>query len=151
MSLFSVLRKVSEMTYRIGRTDKLLDVLELTDESGRTAERLEIMFDIDASARDMQEQYKKITALNDSLHELLRRGKTSEYGELAKVYSDEVTTLFQMCFGLENTVKIMEFYENNCIEMLQQLVPYIFGRLMPKIRESVRAQKKALKRAFKQR
>lgn len=137
------------MTYRTGRTNKLIDVLELTDSEGKTVKRLEISLDIDSAARDISSEYSKVVSLNKKLQALVKCKNMSGYSKLAELYTEEITQLFKMCFGLHNTVEIMEFYENNCLEMAQQLVPYIFKRLLPEIKMSLKKQKKALKAAFK--
>ncbi len=41
--------------------------------------------------------------------------------------------LFEIIFGEENTVKILEYYEHNYVEMLTKIYPYIRDVAMPKI------------------
>ena len=68
---------------------------------------------------------------------------------MAKQYAENVIELFQMCFGKANTAEIFAFYEGNYFEMVQKILPYIFKRLLPETKKSMKKQKNMLKKAFK--
>lgn len=137
------------MTFRIGRTTKINDTLELTDKSGNVAKRLNIELDIDATAKELTEKYSDFICNHNKLKELQKADLTDDFAALANQYAENVIELFQICFGKANTAEIFAFYEGNYFEMVQSLIPYIFKRLFPEIKKSVKKQKNMLKKAFK--
>lgn len=50
-----------------------------------------------------------------------------------KRYGDAVLALFHVCFGVEGTEKIVEFFEGRYIEMLAELYPFIEQKILPKL------------------
>lgn len=137
------------MTFRIGRTAKINDTLELTDDNGKVVKRLKIELDIDAAAKSITEKYSDFICNHKKLKELQRADLQDDFAALSKQYAENVIELFQMCFGKANTAEIFMFYERNYFEMVQKLIPYIFKRLFPEIKKSLKRQKNMLKKAFK--
>lgn len=137
------------MTFRIGRTAKISDTLELTDDNGNVVKRLKIELDIDAAARDISEKYSDFICNHKKLKALQRADLQDDFAALSKQYAENVTELFQMCFGKANTAEIFMFYEGNYFEMVRILIPYIFKRVFPEIKKSMKKQKAMFKKAFK--
>ena len=137
------------MTFRIGRTAKINDTLELTDDNGNVVKRLKIELDIDAAARDISEKYSDFICNHKKLKELQRADLQDDFAALSKQYAENVIELFQMCFGKANTAEIFMFYEGNYFEMVRTLIPYIFKRVFPEIKKSMKKQKAMFKKAFK--
>lgn len=137
------------MKYRIGRTEKLHDVIELTDESGNIVKSLEITIDVDIAAKELTQKYYNFLNISRQLKEAQKINDKNEFFKLAKLYTLAIDELFGICFGEANRLAIYEFYENNYLEMAQQLVPYIFNRLIPAVNKAVQQKKNNLKKAFK--
>ncbi|MGN0619085.1 MAG: hypothetical protein ACI4J7_08705 [Ruminiclostridium sp.] len=137
------------MKYRIGRTEKLNDVIELTDESGNVVKSLEITIDVDIAAKDLTQKYYNFINISRQLKEAQKINDKNEFFKLANLYTLAIDELFEICFGEANRLAIYEFYENNYLEMAQQLVPYIFNRLIPAVNKAVQQKKNNLKKAFK--
>lgn len=137
------------MTFRIGRTTKISDTLELTDNSGNVVKKLNIELDIDAAAKGIVEKYSDFVRNHNKLKELQQKNLQEDFSVMAKQYAENVIELFQMCFGKANTAEIFAFYEGNYFEMVQKILPYIFKRLLPETKKSMKKQKNMLKKAFK--
>ena len=137
------------MTFRIGRTTKISDTLELTDDNGNVVKKLNIELDIDAVAKGIVEKYSDFLHSHKKLKEFQQKNLQDDFSAMAKQYAENVIELFQMCFGKANTAEIFAFYEGNYFEMVQKILPYIFKRLLPETKKSMKKQKNMLKKAFK--
>ena len=87
--------------------------------------------------------------LNNELRELQKRGMKSDFNTVALAFVNAVDELLSMCFSDNVRLEIYEFFENDYIEMVKQVVPYIVNRILPESRRAANEQKKALKQAFK--
>lgn len=136
------------MNVKFTRTKKLEDTIELVNESGGS-KTLRVSLDLDTVARGFLQKYNTFAATHRKIHELQKQRKKAEFDQVAALYGTVVIDLLELTFGKENASKILEFYENSYFEMVQQIMPYITGRVLPEIREALKQQKKRLKRAFK--
>lgn len=136
------------MNYRFTRTKKLEDTIELVKESGES-ETLRVSLDLDTVARGFLQKYNTFAATHRKIRELQKQRKKAEFDQVAALYGSVVIDLLELVFGKENASKILEFYENSYFEMVQQIMPYITGRVLPEIRAALKQQKNRLKRSFK--
>lgn len=136
------------MNYQFTRTKKLEDTIELVNESGGS-ETMRVSLDLDTVARVFLQKYNAFAATHRKIRELQKQKKKAEFDQVAALYGSVVIDLLELTFGKENASKVLEFYENSYFEMVQQIMPYITGRVLPEIREALKQQKKRLKRAFK--
>lgn len=137
------------MTYKIKRTPKLHDTLELVSENGNTVRKLDVEVDIGIISNDILAKYERFVKLNNELRELQKRGMKSDFNTVALAFVNAVDELLSMCFSDNVRLEIYEFFENDYIEMVKQVVPYIVNRILPESRRAANEQKKALKQAFK--
>lgn len=136
------------MKYQLARTKKLADEIELVSENGK-AETLRVELDLDTVARGFLQKYNALVTAHRRLRELQKNRKKTDFEQIAVLYGTVAVDLIELTFGKENTCKILEFYENSYFEMVQQLFPYITGRVLPEIRAALKRQKNRLKRSFK--
>lgn len=137
------------MVFKTGRTRKITDTIELCDESGKVQREIVLNLDIDSIALQLNNKYSDYVNSTGRLKEIQEKGDKTQFGSLAAAYYDAVIDLFEMVFGKENTRIIIEFYNHRYLEMVQQLVPYIFKRILPEVRKAVKQQKKSIKTLFK--
>ena len=137
------------MIYKTGRTKKITDTIELCDESGNVEKALVISLDIDTIALQLSSKYSDYVASSRRLKEAQNSGDKTKFISIAAVYYQTLIDLFEMVFGRENTEAILEFYEHRYLEMAQQLLPYVYMEVLPKIRKSVKQQKNSIKNIFK--
>ena len=136
------------MIYTTGRTKKIKDTLKLTDENGKTVKALEITLDADVIGKELSEKWNSFSELTLKLREAQAAYDKNEFYKIAGAYVKVVDLLFTMVFGEKNRAEIYEFYEDSYTEMVQQLIPYIFERVLPAVKASVKQHKNYLKRAF---
>lgn len=135
------------MNVKFTRTKKLEDTIELVNESGGS-ETLRVSLDLDTVARGFLQKYNALEAAHRKLRELQKNKKKADFEESAALYGSVVIDLLELVFGKENTSEILLFYENSYFEMVQQIMPYITGRVLPEIRAALKRQKNRLKRSF---
>lgn len=139
------------MIYKANRAERLHDTLELCDKNGNVVKTLEIELDVDVKARDLIRHYDSFLRLSGKLRDAQQKRNVSNFNETVMLYTLAVDELFTLAFGASNKLEIYEFYDNNYIEMVEKLIPYIFGRVIPAARDSVSRRKNDLKTAFKRR
>lgn len=64
-------------------------------------------------------------------------------------YGNAVIGLFNLIFGEENTNKIVSFYEDKYIEMMQVIYPFIMNVAQPRIAESINKSRENLAQYYK--
>ena len=137
------------MNYKTSRTEKIRDTIELTDENGKVVKSLDVTLDADIVGKDLMLRWNEFAELTRRLKEAQTAYDKAEFYKIVGAYVKAVDVLFAMVFGEKNRVEIYEFFENSYTEMVQQLVPYIFERVIPAVKASVNKHKNALKTAFK--
>lgn len=68
--------------------------------------------------------------------------------EVFEAYGTAIIDIMQLFFGVDNTEKILLYYENNYIEMSQFVLPYIHDTLVPLTRKILEQQRNALAKQF---
>lgn len=59
--------------------------------------------------------------------------------------------IFELIFGEDGTKRLLEFFEDNYIEMGIQVVPFINAVIVPKINETLRNRKAQIRALHKYR
>jgi len=91
----------------------------------------------------------EIVRAEQEVRKLQQEGvKKEKLGEAIEIYGQSIISLFELIFGEENTIKILNFYEGNYTEMAQEVIPYINETITPKIQEVAKEKKKKLRKKF---
>lgn len=122
--------------YRIERTPRLKDTLELCYEDKV------LRVDVDVDINSAMERYNRARA---DINRIKRQGPSADYEEFGRA----VLTLFSVFFGEKATEEIVNFYENNAAEMLEDIFPYINSVLAPKLAEASRAKREKLRSMYR--
>ena len=111
--------------YRIKKTSILTDTLEFSDGDGKLTVEFSLTLspEIIKKYRELQLTLSKIE--NDPQKDL------EEYGRA-------IVAMFALVFGAENTSKILEYYQDNYVQMEHDVVPYLRDVAIPKIQAYMR-------------
>ena len=139
------------MIYKARRAERLRDTLELCNNNGNIVKSLDIDLDVDIKGRDLITKYNNFLHLSRQLRDAQATHNETDFYKVVSLYTLAVDELFSLAFGENNKVEIYEFYDNNYIEMVEMLIPYIFKRVIPAAGDSVSRRKNDLKTAFKRR
>ena len=110
------------MAYKIQRRQsEIADTLELYDVEGNLAETI-------TWAVNGEELIKTLPNIQKELIAAQQGSNTEKIGKA-------IVELLAAIFGMENTNKILIFYEKRYLEMLEDLTPYIRDVVYPKVTE----------------
>ena len=132
--------------YQIKRTEKIRDALELCAEDGNPAAKLEIEVDIDAIAGELRRNLTDITTAEQALK---KAASDKDYAEAYEQYGRAVRGVFAVCFGGENALRIVEFFEGNYVEMSVAIVPYIYDVILPRVNECIARRREQLRGIYR--
>ena len=137
--------------YQARRSEKLTDTLQLIDKSGNVVHNLKIEVDIDAISGGFRKTLDKLYDAEKRLKKNQRKGDAAAFDKAYEDYGKTLTEMFYTTFDAKNAQTIIDFYENNYVEMSVEMVPYIIDVLIPLIEGSINRQKKRLKNAARRR
>lgn len=138
------------MAYQIKRSNKVVEDLELTESDGTVVKSLHIDVDIDAIAAHFRAQYNDLIKAERAVRAAQEVGVSEEnFQSLYRDYGEAIITVLKTVFGEDNTLEILEFYEDNYIEMSVQIFPFIADVIIPRIRDTVENSKYQIKMRFK--
>ena len=123
------------MAYKIQKNPHVREDVTVEDD-GR-----ELTVSVDLDVHQILQRYtvaaKKIAVAEQQLQDLQTKGVTSEnLGDAYASLGGAILELFNIVFGPEQTAQIVEFYDGNSSEMLQDFVPFLQDVVGPKIREA---------------
>ena len=124
--------------YQIQRTKPFEDTIELCD----SGEALQIKYQVTITP----DFARNARALQVKIIDLQRRSKTEqEFESLGRAIVD----LFELIFGVENTQKIVSFYEGDYANMLMDLFPYLQNTVFKELNRRTAARIKDLKKQYR--
>lgn len=118
------------MAYKVQRAKKIIEELELVDESGVITERIQVQLDADDMVRKVSEKYLDLIHIQKEISTM-----TQDQEKALPMLQDAVMSLFEAIFGVDNTQKILAFYDGNYIEMIRQVLPFIADVVIPNMRK----------------
>ena len=138
------------MAYQLKRSNKVVEDLELTENDGTVVKTLHIDVDIDAIAAHFRAEYNDLIKAERAVKAAQNVGVSEEnFQSLYAEYGAAIITVLKTVLGEQNTLEVLEFYEDNYIEMSVQIFPFIQDVIVPRIRDTVANSKQQIKMRFK--
>lgn len=135
------------MAYQISRTDRLIDEIELVNKSGEVKAVLTINLDVTRIARSYRTSMLAISKAQENVRQMKLRG--DNFDQAVEELGNATIAAYNLIFGEENTAVMLEFFENEYLEMLEQTMPFIFDVIQPAIQAYVQRQKNNIKSKYK--
>lgn len=124
------------MAYQIKKSDKIAEDLELLDKNNDVALTIHIDIEIGRIAKEYRQLQIELAEAQNM---------TSQGNEMAfEVFGNAVIKLFRCLFGDENTQKILEYFENDYMEMAVQCMPFISDVVQPAIEKYSRSKREIM-------
>ena len=124
------------MAYQAKRKKVYEEEFLLTEEDGTVIHTLHVSLDADSMVKKLSEkQLDLIHALKD-----VQEAKADEEG--IEKLGNAVIDVIEAVFGKEDAKTILEFYDHRYIELCQEVVPFITGEVIPKVRKIAAQNKK---------
>lgn len=133
------------MAYQAKRKNIYTEDFELTEEDGTVVHTLHIAIDPDSMAKKLS--VKQIDLVN-AMNGIKDMNVTEEPEQTLEKLGMVVTDIIEAVFGSEGTAVIIEFYQGRYIEMCQEVVPFITGIVIPKVRKMAQGNKKQVAAAY---
>lgn len=123
--------------YTLTRNQSVVDSIALQKEDG-SVEKLDVKLTV---TPEIVHQYR---LLQIELLELDKQDKTSP--EVLQKIGQVTCSVLSLLLGKENTDRIFSFYDNDPVQALAAVFPYIQDEIVPKLQAAVKSRKQALKR-----
>lgn len=146
-----IARKDIDMAYQVTRSKRITETLELTDANGIVVNSINVNLDADAVCTAFRKKQIAIIDAERRLKDVQRKGSQADLDAAYEAYGDAMLNIFELIFGDEGTKKILEFYENNYVEMGLQIVPFIREIVIPKLDDALKSHKRQMKNLYKSR
>ncbi len=139
---FTIRRKLNSV-YELKRKERIVEQLKIGDE----------VLTISLLPEEIAKDYVKVqTAIGEARLAADAAKKAGEKDDaLVERLGYAIIDLISLLLGKENAEKILVFYEQNYIEMINAITPFISGTIGPKVEASIkdmqRRKRDAIKRA----
>lgn len=141
------------MAYRATRTPETVEELQLVDELGNVVETLKVNLNCDFLAQMLSEKYTDLIKAQQEAARIrmeLKENRVPE-GQLIDAFEtlgNATISIIQAVFG-KDASKVLDFYENRTVEMAQNILPFITGVVVPKVRAMTNDHKQEIIKTYK--
>lgn len=127
--------------FELKRSQRVQEDIKLGDEV------ISINLDVDSIATNFRKCQVDLIKAEQKLKSL-KQGETD--GEVAiEEYGNALIALLRLVFGEENTAKVLNFYENNYVELSLQVIPFVAGVIVPAVTQSLQNTKQQMAQRYK--
>lgn len=126
--------------YKIRRKQTIEESLVIEDSKGETVLELPVKLHVD----DILVSYNRLRSMLGEAQRHLQREPESE--ECMTAYGAAVLALLELVFGKEGSAKLLEYYENRYMELLEDVAPFIIDRIQPQMEAAMRERAEKLQR-----
>lgn len=130
------------MAYELKRSPKVTKEVQIGDET------LTIKIEAGVIAREFNQRYNAIIRAKHDFDNAKGSSDNTPAAleDVLRKLGNAVTALMELCFGNENTAKIIKFYDGDYIEMIEYVVPFIVDEVMPAIEKALKEKAEYLKK-----
>ena len=134
------------MAYQATRRKKCVETLELIREDGKREKTIEVEMAAGKLAKDLSREYVNLVRAQRKVQDMqaLEDQGAESLTDAYKQLGAAVITIMETVFGKEDTQTIMDFYENDYVEIVQQIMPFIINVILPKAREIAQENRKQI-------
>ena len=123
--------------HELKRSKKIYEEVKIGDEI------LTVNISADTALKEFNKNFNAVVAAENQLKQLTG-GTDADIEQVVDAYSQAVIGLLRLLFGEENTEKILTFYENNYVEMVNEVFPFVLDVILPKVKELMDEEKQKL-------
>lgn len=128
------------MAYQVKRSARVEEELELLSADGKESLMLCVRLDASSVTQKISQQYVELLNLQ------ARLGKMKNEGDKIKLFEEigsAVVVLFRSVFGETDTDRIIQFYEEDYVDMCRTILPFITEVVLPRVRKEAQKSRKA--------
>lgn len=130
--------------YEFKRSKKINEQIKIGEEV------LTVSLAVDDIAKEFNVRYNAVIRAEQEVEKYKNdTDNTDQFQTVLDAYSNAIINLIQLVFGDENTEKILTFYEDNYIEMMYEVIPFITNVVVPKMKDHIEEERKRLSKKYK--
>lgn len=133
------------MAYQVKRSAKVEEELELLSADGKKSEMIHVRLDASAVAEKVTKNYTELLNIQSKI---ARTGDKEDKAKLLEEIGNVAVVLFQTIFGVEDTDRIIRFYEDDYVDMCRTIMPFIRDVIVPEIRKEVQNIRKSRLKSY---
>jgi len=131
------------MAYELKRSPKICEELILGDK------KIKVEISVNAIAQEFYKKYSVLTAAEKKFNSIPSSSEDAQMlAEAMEEYKKAAIELLHLLFGAKSTGQILEFYEENFMEMLIGIIPFITEAIVPAISKNISDIKSKLKKEY---
>lgn len=143
------------MAYQLTKSRKYVENLELVDEEGKVIKVIHVEIGAGKIAENLSQKYVEMLKCKRNIDQMSIKAKeqiSDEETVLAYTQLGEIVVdMMKIVFGEENTKEILEFYENDYLDIVQQVVPFIVNVILPQVRAISQENRKKILQQYNRR
>lgn len=133
------------MTYQAKRSRKVVEDFELVNENGQIEVALHVELDAGSMAEKISRKYIALLhAQKDVSNIHAEINSATEVKDAYMRLGMAVTDIIESVFGTEDTKQILEFYDNNYVDMVKEVIPFISTVVLPRLRSQAQQNKQEI-------
>lgn len=136
------------MAYQAKRKGIFTEDFELTEEDGAVVHTLHVALDPDNMAKKLTEKHLELVRALRDVQGVRQSSSEEDKARSLEVLGRTVTDLLEAVFGPEDAETIIRFYNGRYVEMCREVVPFITGVVIPKVRKMARDNRKAVLNSY---
>lgn len=136
------------MAYQAKRKGIFTEDFELTEEDGAVVHTLHVALDPDNMAKKLTEKHLELVRALRDVQGVRQSSSEEDKARSLEVLGRTVTDLLEAAFGPEDAETIIRFYNGRYVEMCREVVPFITGVVIPKVRKMARDNRKAVLNSY---
>lgn len=126
------------MAYQARRKRLYQEDFELVDEYGVVVKKIQVALDPDQVATKLS---RKHLAFIRASEELSNMDPDKEPAKALEIITATTMDILQVVFGEEDTQFIIGFYNGRYLEIAQEVLPFVFQVVIPKVRKMAQENK----------
>lgn len=126
--------------YKIKRDKKFKEQLEVENDNGEKL-TLDVEITLDKQLNEFTKNWRNLEVMNINV----QQGKL-DYMQMG----DAVISIMGVVFGENDAKKLIDFYNCNYIELIQDILPFIAGVIKPQFDKVIKEHTKRNKQALKE-
>lgn len=133
------------MAYQAKRSKKVVEDFELVNENGSVEHTLHVELEAGTVAEKIRRKYIELLRAQKECAEI--HPETDDKETVLHAYEKlgfHVASIIESVFGEEDSKVIFDFYEDNYIDMVKEVIPFISGVVLPKMNEIAKENKKQI-------
>jgi len=130
--------------YELKRAKKIEEQVKLGEKE------LTVLLSVDEIIKEFNIRYNSVLKAEQEIKKYKDNSEDiSQISNAMEEYEKSILKLLELIFGKENTEEILKYYENNFIEMMYAIIPFISNVIVPNLTQYMDEERKNFSKKYK--